>query len=118
MGFNCYMAQQMTKENTRAYKRAATPSVAAATLNLTENFRITLLNVSRCGAMYQTVTPIPPGSYLKIHFSLGETGVVSCLAKVVWNRKAYGVLNRGGLQFMDIDPEVADKIDAYVSSTH
>jgi c-di-GMP-binding flagellar brake protein YcgR len=108
----------MTKENLRAHKRAATPSIAAATLNLTENFRVTILNISRCGAMFQTVTPIATGSYLKLHFYLGESDTISCLAKVVWNRKAYGVLNRGGLQFMDIDPDVADKIDAYIARTH
>ena len=112
------MVDKPARPNLRAHHRAPTPFIAAAILGQPDEFRVTILNVSRSGAMFQTVTPIAAGSVVTIHFTLKESKVVSCQARVVWNHKVYGVLNRGGLNFIDIDPETASRIDGYVGKYH
>ena len=76
-------------------------------------------NLSCRGVYIQTVSPRDVGSEFDIEFTVPKTNITAkCRAKVVWNRKyAGGTQEPGmGLVFLDLDPETACRIDAWVAS--
>lgn len=76
------------------------------------------MNISRSGIYVQTPKFIDVGKVFKIEFTLPKTGMtVKCHSRVVWNRSLSfnrAGVTRGGLKFLDIDPDVLERIDECV----
>ena len=76
-------------------------------------------NISRAGIFIQTVSPRDVGAEFDIEFTVPKTDITArCRAKVVWSRKyASGKEEPGmGLQFIDLAPDTAERIDSWVTS--
>ncbi len=77
-------------------------------------------NVSRSGIFIQTVSPKKVGDKFNIEFTIPKTDIlVKCVCEVVWSRpysKAGNDEPGMGLNFVDLDPTVANKIEAWVLS--
>lgn len=102
----------------RVDRRAAIPLTPIKIGDGTEHFFGVAMNISHSGIFVQTPAYIGVGKVYVIEFTLPRTATtVRCFTKVVWNRSMSlnrdGV-TRGGLKFMDIDPEVALRIDECV----
>jgi hypothetical protein len=78
------------------------------------------MNISRSGIFVQTPGFIDVGKVFRIEFTLPRTTLtVKCHSKVVWNRSLSfnrAGVTRGGLKFIDIDPDVLERIDECVRS--
>ena len=105
-------------ENRRSDPRSTIPLTPVRIGNDHEYYFGVAMNISRSGMYIQTSALINQGSVLNIRFTLPKTNkTVTCRGKVMWNRslalqsKGFG---RGGLRFMDMDPELADGIDQWV----
>ena len=75
-------------------------------------------NLSKTGALIHTLTPKNVGEVFNIEFAIPRTDiVVKCQARVVWKREfgSEDKLPPGmGIEFMDIDPEIAEKVDEWI----
>jgi uncharacterized protein (TIGR02266 family) len=75
------------------------------------------VNLSKAGAFIHTLKPRKAGEELDVHFTVPRTGIiVQCRAKVVWTRDfAQGetVVPGMGVEFVGIEPEVAERLDAW-----
>lgn len=77
-------------------------------------------NVSRSGIYIQTVSPKNIGDMFDIEFTIPKTDIfVKCTCEVIWSRP-YSKSSNGepgmGLNFVDLDPTVANKIEGWVLS--
>jgi uncharacterized protein (TIGR02266 family) len=76
-------------------------------------------NLSKTGAFVHTLTPKNVGEEFNIEFAIPRTDIfVKCQARVVWKREfgSNDKLPPGmGIEFMDIDPEIADKVDEWIN---
>jgi uncharacterized protein (TIGR02266 family) len=76
------------------------------------------MNLSKTGAFIHTLRPRKVGEEFDIQFTVPRTGIfVKCRAKVVWTREfAQGDTQAPGMgvELMDLDPEVAEKLDKWV----
>jgi uncharacterized protein (TIGR02266 family) len=77
-------------------------------------------NISRSGIYIQTVSPKTVGDKFNIEFIIPKTDIqVKCICEVVWSRpySKSGKDEPGmGLNFMELDLTVADRIEEWVHS--
>jgi len=75
-------------------------------------------NISHTGVFIETISPRDVGEEFSIEFTIPGTEIlIKCKAQVVWNRRfsEKGPYEPGmGLQFVDLDPEVAGRIKDWV----
>jgi uncharacterized protein (TIGR02266 family) len=75
-------------------------------------------NISRSGIYIQTVSPKNVGDKFNIEFIVPKTDIfVKCICEVVWSRpysKSGNVEPGMGLNFVELDPSVADRIEDWV----
>lgn len=76
-------------------------------------------NLSRAGLFIQTINPKDEYEKFRIEFTLpGDDEAITCTAEVVWKRDflPYAKYEPGmGLKFLDIDEEIAEKIDRWIN---
>ena len=77
-------------------------------------------NISRSGLFVYTVRPLNVGDVFNIEFTLPDTEIaVKCAARVVWERSYHQADTHGprmGIQFSNLDPETAGRLDQWVDS--
>jgi uncharacterized protein (TIGR02266 family) len=76
------------------------------------------INISRSGIFIQTVSPKDVGCEFSIEFTIPKTDItVKCGCRVIWSRKysKSGKHEPGmGLEFTDLDPAVAGRIEEWI----
>lgn len=110
---------QIFHEKERADLRSPVPPIVVKLNNGHEDFFGTALNISRSGMLLQTPAPLSDREELKIEFTLPELNAeVICRSKVVWNHRSFfpvhAGLTKGGINFVDMDPALAEEIDRRV----
>lgn len=73
-------------------------------------------NVSRGGVFVDAALQMTPSEEVGLHFTLDGNGtVVEPTAQVVWSRKGADGVDHVGLRFLEIDAQMIEKLDHYIS---
>lgn len=78
------------------------------------------MNISRSGMFIRTFAFPNVGEVVEIKFTLPRTDItIQCQSEVIWNRclsPRHGGMTFGGYRFLDIPPDVAEKLSSYVNA--
>jgi uncharacterized protein (TIGR02266 family) len=79
-------------------------------------------NISSSGIFVNTLTPKAIGEEFSLELSVPKSDIIiKCRCRVIWSRRfseADGKDPGMGIQFLDLDPDMADRIDGWVISQH
>jgi len=108
----------MPDTNKRAdFRFPVSPMVVSFNKEQTRFFGVGL-NISRSGMFFQTPEHMDVGEVFQVKFTLPKTDTtVTCKSKVVWRECFNSVRKRttqAGIQFIDIDPSVAEYLGKLV----
>jgi uncharacterized protein (TIGR02266 family) len=79
-------------------------------------------NISRGGIFVHTLTPKGVGEVFSLELCVPNSDIIiKCRCRVAWSRRfseAGGKDPGMGIQFLDLDPDMADRIEGWVMSQH
>lgn len=77
-------------------------------------------NISRGGIFVHTLTPKRVGEEFSLELNVPKSDIIiKCRCRVAWNRRFSEAGNHDpgmGIEFLDLDPDIADSVDIWVIS--